>query len=113
MEFSDMGEHCSDTACRKQDYLPFKCDICNKYYCLDHRNHGCEEKSNVVVEKTKVDIPVCSRKRCTVHILVDNICDQCNKNYCIRHRFHGCEEKKVKKKDDKKGSRFYKIFNLF
>ena len=118
MEFSDIGEHCSDPTCKQQDYLPFKCDICNKYYCLNHKNHGCEDKNNnVVIEKKKFNLPVCSQKRCKKYILIDNICGQCHKNYCIKHRFHDCEEKKIdnqkKKKDSKKRNRFYKIFNLF
>ncbi len=118
MEFSDIGEHCSDPTCKQQDYLPFKCDVCDKYYCLNHRKHGCEDKNNNVIvinNDKKVKLPVCSQKRCKECILVDNICGQCNKNYCIKHRFHGCEEKKIIKEEKKvsKRNRFYKIFNLF
>lgn len=114
MEFSDVGEHCSDPTCKQQDYLPFKCNMCNKYYCLDHRKHGCEDKdNNVIVEEKRFVSSICSQKRCKEYILVDNICGQCNKNYCIKHRFHGCEEKKIVKEENKKKNRFYKIFSLF
>eukprot|EP00903_Cladosiphon_okamuranus_P005586 g5559.t1 len=44
MEFHDLGKHCSAEDCRRQDFLPFKCDACAQVFCLDHRSHtahGC------------------------------------------------------------------------
>jgi hypothetical protein len=117
MEFSDVGEHCSDLTCKRQDYLPFKCEECNKYYCLDHRVHGCINKDdNVVTELVKYDMPKCSQKRCNKYILVDNICNNCHKNHCINHRFHNCPIKKdtnvtnIKTNNEKKCCKFFTIF---
>jgi len=44
MEFPNLGKHCE--ICKQLDFLPFKCDLCKKYYCLDHRSyekHKCKE----------------------------------------------------------------------
>ncbi|KAF0971731.1 hypothetical protein FDP41_009954 [Naegleria fowleri] len=43
-EFYDLGAHCQFDGCNQKDFLPFKCDKCNKYYCLEHRtmqDHKC------------------------------------------------------------------------
>lgn len=39
----DVGKHCD--FCRQNDFLPFYCDDCNKYFCSSHRHkesHHCE-----------------------------------------------------------------------
>lgn len=44
MEFPDLGQHCSNRACSKLDFLPFKCDGCKKFYCSEHftfKDHNC------------------------------------------------------------------------
>ena len=43
MEFTDLGKHCD--FCNKQDYLPFNCDKCKKYFCKEHwKQHNCKKK---------------------------------------------------------------------
>ena len=62
MEFSDVGAHCSDSTCKQQDYLPFKCETCDKFYCLNHRFHGCENKNdNVMTKGKKFYSPICAQ----------------------------------------------------
>ena len=40
MEFYDLGQHCF--FCKQQDYLPFKCINCKKFFCKEHKNaHEC------------------------------------------------------------------------
>ena len=44
MEFSRVGGRCSVKSCNLQDFLPFKCEGCNKTFCLNHRatnQHDC------------------------------------------------------------------------
>ena len=58
MEFSDLGSHCEYENCGKQDYLPFKCDLCLKTFCLEHKSydsHQCFEynKPKILVPKNK------------------------------------------------------------
>ena len=46
MDQDNTGRHCALSTCRQRDFLPFKCDACNRQYCLDHRlysSHGCLE----------------------------------------------------------------------
>lgn len=39
-EFYDLGAHCQFDGCNQKDFLPFKCDKCNKYYCLEVGKYG-------------------------------------------------------------------------
>jgi hypothetical protein len=48
MEFQNLGKHCEFSGCQQLDFLPFKCDGCEKAFCLDHRSfksHSCHEKN--------------------------------------------------------------------
>ena len=57
MEFPDLGKHCSETFCRQMDFLPVKCDACQKVFCKDHftyNQHHCPS-----AYKKDVQVPVC------------------------------------------------------
>lgn len=57
MEFPDLGQHCSNLACKQLDFLPMKCDACSQIFCKNHIkyiSHGCEEGY-----KKDVQVPVC------------------------------------------------------
>ena len=44
MEFEHLGKHCKMDFCNQKDFLPFLCDGCESYYCLEHRTptiHQC------------------------------------------------------------------------
>ena len=96
MEFSDLGSHCEYENCGKQDYLPFKCDLCLKTFCLEHKSydsHQCFEynKPKILVpknKKTKNKCHVCNKNE-----IIELKCNKCNKLTCISHRFpesHDC-----------------------
>ncbi|KEP66750.1 UNVERIFIED_CONTAM: transcription factor C2H2, putative [Hammondia hammondi] len=41
---NDIGEHCGYPECRQLDFLPFFCNGCSTFYCLEHRSqtaHRC------------------------------------------------------------------------
>ncbi|XP_012672242.1 AN1-type zinc finger protein 2A isoform X2 [Clupea harengus] len=57
MEFPDLGEHCSETSCKRLDFLPMRCDACEEIFCKDHityANHKCTSSY-----KKDVQVPVC------------------------------------------------------
>lgn len=44
MDQDSVGAHCELSSCRQRDFLPFRCDVCDKLYCLTHRSyreHDC------------------------------------------------------------------------
>ncbi|KAJ3095120.1 hypothetical protein HK100_005912, partial [Physocladia obscura] len=49
------GKQCAVETCRRLDFLPFACRLCNQNYCFDHRlaiHHvgaGCSGRDNTVV----------------------------------------------------------------
>ncbi|XAR51815.1 hypothetical protein NMG60_11006553 [Bertholletia excelsa] len=45
----DLGKHCQHPECNQLDFLPFKCDSCQKVFCLDHRSyksHDCPKSDH-------------------------------------------------------------------
>ncbi|CAL8074736.1 unnamed protein product [Orchesella dallaii] len=57
MEFPHLGQHCSETQCRRLDFLPIKCDGCSKVYCGEHYSydgHSCP-----AAYKKNVQVPAC------------------------------------------------------
>ena len=59
MELPHIGKSCSNTACNRLDFLPYKCDLCSKIFCQDHReykDHNCPEQYRVDQQ-----VPVCPK----------------------------------------------------
>jgi len=57
MEFPNLGEHCSESACNRLDFLPLKCDACKGIFCTDHisyTSHNCPS-----AYKKNIQVPVC------------------------------------------------------
>ncbi|XP_063239458.1 AN1-type zinc finger protein 2A [Bacillus rossius redtenbacheri] len=57
MEFPRLGESCSNSSCNKFDFLPLKCDACQKLFCQEHfryDGHGCP-----AAYRKDVQVPVC------------------------------------------------------
>ncbi|XP_034241610.1 AN1-type zinc finger protein 2A [Thrips palmi] len=57
MEFPGLGEHCSEATCGQLDFLPVKCDACEKIFCHSHMaysKHSCPS-----AYKKDVQVPVC------------------------------------------------------
>ena len=116
MDFSDLGKHCY--YCNRQDYLPFQCDCCNKYFCKEHwKEHNCKKKE---IKYKDIKCPLCFKKfileesedennyiskhfdvscsyfkekccfkKCKEYNYL-NECIKCKKKYCISHRHHEC-----------------------
>ena len=97
-EFVNVGKHCELKDCNRQDYLPFKCNNCNRWFCIDHwglDNHVCTIKSKIIItEKVeKIYTHNCSVKKCKINELIPIICPKCEKNYFFKHRLptiHNC-----------------------
>uniref|UniRef100_T1GE66 AN1-type domain-containing protein n=1 Tax=Megaselia scalaris TaxID=36166 RepID=T1GE66_MEGSC len=57
MEFPHLGQHCSESTCNKLDFLPMKCDSCDKIFCSEHFNydvHSCPG-----AHRKNFQVPVC------------------------------------------------------
>ncbi|XP_037927502.1 AN1-type zinc finger protein 2A [Teleopsis dalmanni] len=55
MEFPHLGEHCSEKTCNRLDFLPLKCEACEKVFCSTHfTNHG-----DCPGALKNVQVPVC------------------------------------------------------
>ncbi len=62
MELSGVGKHCEVTNCKQLDFLPFKCDGCQKVFCAEHRkyeSHKCGTPK--VKDKVVPTCPLCSK----------------------------------------------------
>ncbi|TMW55299.1 hypothetical protein Poli38472_013190 [Pythium oligandrum] len=58
----DIGAHCYMAECRQQDFLPFKCDCCERVFCLDHRSydaHTCPCAGSR--DRRVVECPLCKQ----------------------------------------------------
>lgn len=57
MEFPDLGENCTIASCKQLDWLPVKCDACQKVFCKIHYSyvqHNCPE-----AYRRDNQVPVC------------------------------------------------------
>jgi predicted nucleic acid binding AN1-type Zn finger protein len=104
MEFTNIGCHCQFVDCGKYDFLPFKCDLCKKSFCLDHKDynsHICpnyqDPSTNNLLpkkkKKSKIVKYVCCHENCKKTNQVPINCLKCNKNFCMTHRYaesHNC-----------------------
>ncbi|XP_013403511.1 AN1-type zinc finger protein 2A isoform X1 [Lingula anatina] len=57
MELPHLGQQCSESFCKQLDFLPLKCDACQKIFCKDHfqyQHHNCPESF-----KKDNQVPVC------------------------------------------------------
>ena len=62
MEFANVGKHCSMENCAQQDFLPFRCEFCNKIYCANHRrpdDHKCIQQLDQVDDNYVILCPIC------------------------------------------------------
>lgn len=96
MEFPDLGSQCSYASCQQLDFLPFKCNKCNKIFCLEHMkydNHQCPVKKETVIEEIKKTPPYNKCIVCKTKLPVSIKCSKCSCTVCLKHRFpddHKC-----------------------
>lgn len=58
----NVGSHCSMKDCHQLDFLPYKCDYCQKKFCETHRlykSHGCI--GDAAKDATSLDCPICGK----------------------------------------------------
>ena len=104
MDFENVGRKCEYSNCNTIDFLPFYCNSCHKYYCLQHKDyssHQCDNdpfksklvKSKSKSKKVKSKKYICNYPNCKETNIVEILCVNCKKHYCLKHRFkelHGC-----------------------
>ena len=62
MEIDNIGQHCAVKSCNRKDFLPFSCDTCKNYYCLDHRTYQSHECiGGISKDMTSLDCPICHK----------------------------------------------------
>jgi len=99
MEFYDLGKYCSDEMCKQKDFLPIKCDKCQKSFCHQHygyEHHKCEhshddvhEYASIVESETTLPTTLkkrkCKSKKCGEgNFLLE--CKFCQMRFCLSHR---------------------------
>ncbi|CAH2307287.1 AN1-type zinc finger 2B [Pelobates cultripes] len=57
MELPDLGKHCSESTCKRLDFLPLECDACGDVFCKDHLTYDQHKCSSAY--KKNVQVPVC------------------------------------------------------
>uniref|UniRef100_A0A8C5QRL2 Zinc finger AN1-type containing 2B n=1 Tax=Leptobrachium leishanense TaxID=445787 RepID=A0A8C5QRL2_9ANUR len=57
MEFPELGKHCLEPTCKQLDFLPLKCDACEKIFCKDHITYILHHCTSAY--KKDVQVPVC------------------------------------------------------
>lgn len=94
MEFSNLGKNCS--YCKMLDFLPFKCNLCNKFYCINHRtyfDHECDKyhEKQICDKINKIKIKKYKCYTCKKKTKFKIKCNICLKITCIKHRLnHKC-----------------------
>lgn len=99
MELPDLGKVCADPSCKRLDFLPVQCHLCELIFCSEHLfpHQDNVHKSRFVPELKKIeDVYVCSQDGCKERSVVPLKCPQCAKHYCVRHRHvNECEAKSL------------------
>ncbi|EDV33231.1 uncharacterized protein Dana_GF21585 [Drosophila ananassae] len=106
MEFPHLGQHCSEPSCNLLDFLPVKCDSCDKVFCASHYNY--ERHSCPGAHRKNVQVPICPLCRepvptppgvqpdVTVGQHIDQQCkSESKKIYTNRCHAKGCKRKEL------------------
>ncbi|BDA42411.1 Zinc finger AN1 and C2H2 domain-containing stress-stress-associated protein [Coccomyxa sp. Obi] len=57
-----LGDHCEVEECKQIDFLPFKCDACEKVFCLAHRKYSAHSCKKAGEKETQTIIcPLCAK----------------------------------------------------
>lgn len=120
-DVSLIGANCEYAYCNQLDFLPFRCQSCNKTFCLDHRTedgHACTNPGAWAARRRQAELAKhsagegkrmrdlvaqkkpCADDACKTVIgtsLVPGVhCAGCNRDYCLKHRLredHDCANK--------------------
>lgn len=122
-DLQSIGKHCSLDSCNRVDFLPLKCDFCEKNFCRDHSGitaHSCP-KYDKKVDGTSSNLePIilykCSLENCTNQKeIVRVICEFCGNDFCMKHRLqidHNCSKLPDKSQSDNQKAKEKKEFNF-
>ncbi|XP_050271369.1 zinc finger AN1 domain-containing stress-associated protein 12 [Quercus robur] len=92
--FPDLGQHCQNPDCNQLDFLPFKCDGCQKVFCVEHRSYKAHECPKSDHNSRKV--VVC--ETCSMSIETTGRDGEDEKAMLEKHEKSGnCDPKKKKK----------------
>ncbi len=50
MDYASIGRHCEIKECKQLDFLPIRCNLCESFFCAEHRNweaHNCKKRRRV------------------------------------------------------------------
>ena len=84
MEFN-IGEHCQLEECNQLDFLPFKCDLCKKIFCLKHKSYDDHKCEVYELQKKIHDYGIESFKLISISVDPENDTPQRLKEYAIRN----------------------------
>ncbi|CAD8165783.1 unnamed protein product [Paramecium octaurelia] len=119
MNLDDQMERCDVEYCKRRDFLPFKCTLCNRKFCLEHKElkeHECpfqfaERKAlkcnqcNQVINylSTQFEIDALKQHVCQKINIEKSKCPQCkitlndlNKFYCTSCKRLVCLKHRMK-----------------
>eukprot|EP00121_Abeoforma_whisleri_P003550 Awhi_evm1s3188 len=102
----DIGSHCN--LCKRNDYLPFKCDGCNLKFCMDHRRpkeHHC--KNPTIINKvaqtckscTQILVVPISETGSKEDIMKKHVDSKCQLFIKTKKNTARCQQEKCRKKD--------------
>lgn len=97
-DLMSIGTHCAFAGCGQLDFLPFKCDACQRTYCLEHRSyraHSCPQASG---KDTQVIVcPLCAKS-----IRVPSNDDEAVAEAFARHSATDCDPSNYQRVHNKK-----------
>eukprot|EP00095_Tigriopus_kingsejongensis_P010547 snap_masked-scaffold349_size200065-processed-gene-1.16 protein:Tk10547 transcript:snap_masked-scaffold349_size200065-processed-gene-1.16-mRNA-1 annotation:"an1-type zinc finger protein 1 isoform 2" len=96
-ELVDLGQACAHSDCRRLDFLPVPCSLCQQKFCQGHAfrdAHDCPQAIGPVVKGgPPAPLYPCSWPECPNRELVPLSCSECGIQICLAHRHqtdHGC-----------------------
>ena len=95
MEIDGVGCICQFKECNRYVYLYYKCELCEKFYCFNHKNdHNCKNCKNITnIKNSNNKIQISSKCHvCNKKNLYELKCSICNKEVCLTHRYSDCHE---------------------
>ena len=108
VDFVKGAQHCALEECRLRDFLPFRCGLCEKTFCLDHRkpaDHSCPVP---IPDNTTVFCPICkaailvrfSEGENAQQNLAEHANSKCRKHALPNKPKYACGVEKCKKQSD-------------
>lgn len=98
--FYDVGENCSLPTCKRLDFLPFACGLCNKSYCRDHRDFTHHVGCPGIAQNRQAPVcPLCKQ-------VVPGASSSSERNAAIDHHIEqGCPSPQAETNRRKKANR--------